>query len=242
MSLYTKLKIILSFVLALIISILVYNYINSLKEEVSVVVAAKDIPQRVWIEQDMLKVVKLRKSDKEILAPNAAPDLKYMENAISKIDISSGKVINKNTDIIAGSIQTLTDEKVINKDRTINYEYFIDGNHRLVTVRVDSQGAVNNMLKNGDYVDIIYTSTISSNLFSADILQHIEVFSIEKIRDNDGESYQNITLSVTPQEAVDIVFAKRNGKIDLVLNAKNGEEELITPSNLKKITDRFLNK
>lgn len=241
MSLYTKLKIILSVALALIISTVTYLYLTSLNEEVTIVVANTDISQRAWIKPEMVKVVKIRESDRQTLAPNAVLDLKEIEYAISKQDISLGKVIDKKSDIIAGSRQALIDAKVIKEDGTINNEYFLSDNRRLVTVRLDSQGSVNNSIKIGDFVDIVYTSSDSSNTFSVDILQHVEVFAVQKTGDN-SDSTQNITLSVTPQEAVDIVFAKRSGKIDLVLNTRNGEKELVAPSNLKKIQDQFMNK
>jgi pilus assembly protein CpaB len=240
MSLYTKLKIIISIILAAIISIAAYSYMSSLSDEETIVLAAVDIPRRVWIKPDMLKEVKIRKSDRNILAPNAITDISHLENAISLTDIKSGKVLDKHADVITGSKEMLMDENIINRDGSINDAYFIKKNQRLVTVRVDSHGAVSNTLKAGDFVDIIFSYSDGSKSFSIDILQHIEVYSVQKISSDKGESAQNITLVATPQQAVDIVFAKRNGTIDLVLNTESGEKELIAPTSLDKFMEQFL--
>ncbi len=239
MAFYTKIKVILTVILAITISIAAYIYLKGLREEVTVIIADKDIEARVWVTDDMLKEINIRKADKNILAPDSIASLKDMNLAISKIKIPKGKVIDKD-DVIRGTKRSLIENKVINENNTINTAYFIANSKRIMTVRVDSQGAVLNKLKTGDYVDVVLTAGNDAvGSFSTIILQHIAVNDVEKITEKGGNASQNISLEVTPQEAVDLTFAKRNGKIDLLLNPLQGEVEIIYPTSINKFIDPF---
>ncbi len=232
MPLYLKLKILLGVALALIISIFGYTYLNSLADEVKVIVAAQDIEVRTIIKPEMVREVSVRKSDRQVLAANTFQSLEEMQTAVSNVKILSGKPIDKNQDVIWGTKESLIDKKVLLSDGSINNEYFVPDNKRIITVRVDSQGAVMNSLNKGDYVDILCTmSAEQQKTFTTPILQHIEVFEVEPVKDN-GE--QNISLVVTPQQMVDVAFAKRTGKIDLALTPLKGQTEILTPASIGK--------
>lgn len=242
MSKYTKIKMVLVIALAILISYGIYNYLKSLKEEITIIVAAVDINERECITPEMLREVGIRKREKEILAANAFTTISELNNAVSLKKIKKGSPIYKDIDVVAGTKQELIDKKVITSDGQINQTYFVSDNKRILTVRTDSQGAVANSLKIGDYVDVIFTSNGDSNeSFSTVILKHILIYDIEKLKSEKGDSLQNISLSLTPQQAVDLTYAKRNGKIDFVLNPVNGENELVYPTNMKKIIDMNLN-
>lgn len=235
MALYTKIKIVLALFLAVILSFLTFTYLKSLNDEVTVVVAAQDIEERNWIKPEMLKEISIGRKEKQMLASNAFTSITELENAISKIRIKKGEVIDSREDVIVGTRQSLLEKKIITENGEINKAYFLSGNKRLITVRLDSHGALNNKLKAGDWVDVIFTSEGGSEKsFSFTILQHIEVFDIETFNGSKGAVQQNITLVVDPQQAVDIAWAKRNGNLDLALNPTEGENEIVFPSNMDK--------
>lgn len=240
MTFFDKFKIILIITLALIISIFTYKYLNSLKAETTIVIAVEDIKERTWIKPEMLKVVGIRKREKNILAPDAVSDIKELENAISRVKISKGKSISRTSDVIAGTKQSLIQQNVITEDGSIDDSYFISNNKRVVTIKLDSSGAVDNKLKIGDWVDVVFTNMDNGkNSFSSTILQHIEVFNVQNVKEKGAKS-QNISLIVTPQQALDITFAKRMGKVDLILNPSKGENELIFPTTMKKFLQPFV--
>lgn len=238
MTTYAKLKIVLIIVLALIVSLFTYKYLSSLKDEITVIVAAQDIDERKWITREMVKEVSIRSRDKQVLAPNAVTSIDEINNAISKQKIKKGSVINKKENIISGSREWMINNNIIDENGQINDAYFIGENERIVTIRLDSQGAVDNRLKKGDWVDIIFTYSSDVNSFSVTLLQHIQIYDLDPVSGN-GDASQNISLIVTPQQAVDLVYAKRNGKIDLALNPEKGENSVVYPSNIRKIIDSF---
>lgn len=239
MPLYTKIKIVLVLFLSMLISLLTYSYLKSLREETTIVIAVQEIKEKSWIKPEMLKEVGIRKREKEILAPDAFSTIKGLEYAVALTDIKQGSIINRKCNVIAGTKQSLLEKKVITEDEKINTSYFISKNMRIMTVKVDSHGALNNILKTGDWVDVIYTAnTKEQGQFSATILQHIKVDSVQEPTDRDASS-QNISLILTPQQAVDLTFSKRNGTIDLVLNPLNGENEIVYPVTADKFIKPF---
>ncbi|MDD4047307.1 MAG: RcpC/CpaB family pilus assembly protein, partial [Clostridia bacterium] len=213
MPLYTKIKIILILLLSIIIAFLTHNYLKSLRDETTVVIAIQEIKERTLITPEMLKEIGVRNREKELLIPNAVSSLEEMEFAVALKDIQTGSVINRLNDVIAGTKQSLVENKVINEDGEINNSYFISNNMRIMTMEVDSQGAVNNTLKAGDWIDIICTlDTENEGNFSNTILQHIKIYEVKDILEEEEKaSPQNISVILTPQQAVDLAFAKRNG-------------------------------
>lgn len=237
MSKYTKIKIILLLILSVIISVSAYRFLNSLKSETTVVIAVGDIDERTWIRPEMLKEIGVRSCDKDILAPDAVTSIDELQFSISKVKIEKDKPINSKEDVIIGTMQSLLNNKVILENGEINDAYFITSNTRLLTIRVDSHGAVGNKLMTGDHVDVIFTTTNqNANNFSVTLLQHIEIFDIEQ-KEKGAEGYQNVCLVVTPQQAVDLTYAKRTGRIDLTLNPVKGDNEITYPASIHKFVD-----
>lgn len=236
MAFYTKIRIILTIFIALVLSVSVYYYLKTLRDECTVIITNQDIDARQWVSKSMLKEISIRKTDKSLLAPDSISSFKDFDLAVSKLKIKKGMVVNKN-DLILGTKQFLLENGVIDENNKINDSYFIGNNKRILTVRVDAQGAVLNKLKIGDFVDVVLTVGNDLSSFSTMILQHIEVYDVEKLKNGGGNASQNISLILDPQMAVDLSYAKRNGKIDLLLNPVKGEEEIVYPTNI----DKFLN-
>lgn len=238
MSFYTKLKIVLTIILSIIVSFFTYTYLKSLKDQTTVVIALQDIEAHTVIKPEMLEEVEISKKDKRMFEEDAVSTKKELENAISNVKIKKDKPITKNDDVIMGTKEELIEKKAILENGEINDAYFISDTKRITTVALDKEGAIGNKINIGDYVDVIFTSTgDAEKSFSTTILQHIEIYEVESLQAGSIDGSQNISLIVTPQQAVDITFAKRNGKIDLALDSLKGDNEAVYPSSIKKLLE-----
>lgn len=238
MSFYTKLKIVLTIILSIIVSFFTYTYLKKLEDKTTVVIAVQDIDAHTIIKPEMIKEVEITKEDKKMFEANAVSTKDDLENAISNVKIKKDKAIIKDDDVIMGTKEELIEKKAMLENGEINDAYFISDNKRITTVALDTEGAVGKKLNTGDYVDVIFTSSEDkSNNFSTTILQHIEIYDVESLQGSSADTSQYISIIVTQQQAVDITFAKRNGKVDLVLDSSKGGNEVVYPSSIKKIRD-----
>lgn len=233
MSFYTKIKIVLVVILSGIIFFFTYTYLNELKDNTTIIIAKQDINPHTLIKPEMVEEVPIGRKDKEMFEKNSISNIEELENTISIEKIDKGKTIVKDENAITGNKEELIQRKVMLENGEINNSYFISDNNRITTIRLDSEGAVGNKLKVGDFVDVIFSQVGDENSsFSSTIMQHIEVYDIEESEDLNGE--KNISLVVTPQQAVDITYAKRQGKADLSLNASKGNSEEVYPSSINR--------
>lgn len=236
-----KFKILLSLVLALVITALTNNYLNSLKETTSVVVAKTEIKAFEKITLDKLQVIRIDKSAENTIAKNAFQTTAPLIGAVARVTIKPGTVVRKDPD------QVVFDEKKIDalrSDGSVDPSFFVPYEKRALTLGLDAEGAINNKLKKGDWVDVIFTSIDDSTggVYGAFIAQHVEIFDVQDIDFKSDSSMgkqgivQQVTLLVTPQQAVDISLAKRKGVIDLALNPLAGETVILPPTSPLKFT------
>lgn len=236
MTIYTKVKAGLAIFLSIVIAVLVYQYLESINEEVTVLIALENIEARTIIPHESFGEISIRKKDKDLLVRDSISEIKDSNIIIAKKLIPKGTIISSTEDIIIGTKTSLIQNEILSENGDINIAYFIFNNRRIETIRLDSQGAISNSLKRGDYVDVIFTAGEDvGDSFSKTVMQHIEVHDTEKISNKGGDTAQNISLILTQQQAVDLAFAKRNGKIDLILNPTKGDSEVVIPTNFLKI-------
>lgn len=236
MSFYTKLKIVLIVILSIIVSFFTYTYLKNLKDDTTIVIATQDIDAHTIVKPEMIQEVEISKNDKEIFEEDALTTKKELENAISKVKIKKGKAIIKDDDVITGTKEELIEKKAMLENGDINDSYFISDNKRITTVALDTEGSVGNKLNTGDYVDVIFTHTgDEQNSFSTTIMQHIEIYDVKNEGNGNTDSSENISLIVNPEQAVDITYAKRNGKVDLTLDSSKGDSETVRTSSIGKL-------
>ncbi len=91
-------------------------------------------------------------------------------------------------------------------------------------------------------MDVIFTSQDNSSggVYAALIMQGVPVLEVEAptkepLAAQTG-SQVNVTLLVTPAQAVDLALAKRRGSIDLVLSPETAEPVALPPSSPLKFT------
>jgi pilus assembly protein CpaB len=232
MTLRVSWRIILIIISAAAIAFSVYSYLDSLQQTVTVVVASEDIPAHTDITENMLKEVEIEINSANTLLEKPVQKMENIVGGITLVKFNAGQPIE------------MTKEKIIFPEQRqfhlrangeVDVTYFIPKDKRLITVALDPQGSVNNALEKGDWVDVIYSTKSKNGASSAKmILQQIEVFEIETLHFDDDSSgkqgiIQHVTLLVSPQEAIALTLAKRQGNIDLILNPWNGEKEKVVP-------------
>lgn len=223
-----RLKVILTIILAIIVGILIYSYLDSLKQEVQIYITTDKVGAGQIIQKDCIDTAMIRERGSETIIQGALKELREDDIIIAAVDIGKGDIL-KEKDIIIGTKESLTEKGLLNYEGEINSELFLEDNKRLHTIILDGAGSVGNSLTKGDVVDVIYTSeTDKQKSESYIIMNNILVDSVGAVSSQDGQAMQAITLVVTQQQSVKLSFAKRNGIIDLSLSP---------PANIYNFTD-----
>lgn len=227
-------RIILIITSAAAIAFSTYSYLNSLQQTVKIIVAAEDIPAHTEITESMLKEIEVEINSAQSLVKRSSNDKNQLVKGITLKKITAGEPIQLDPETL---IFPENRQMYLRANGEVDVTYFIPKDRRLLTVALDPQGSVNNSLRKGDWVDVIYSTKDDNKAASAKMfLQQIEVFETETIKFNEDATgkqgiVQHVTLLVTPQEAVVLSLAKRQGNIDLTLNPWNGEKEKVIPVN-----------
>lgn len=225
--------------IGIILSISIAFYVNALlkttTEQIEVLVAARDIPEQTVIDSSMLKKIRVNAAAQHVLVPQAVRSLEDLVGAITLVPFRSGEVIVRDVTKIA-LLDEQSHKEHLRLVSDLPQSYFIPSDKRATTVRVDAEGSLAFSLKKGDVVDILFTSMghETSGIYSTIIIEKVTIFELDHIserdRSNANTAMQNITLLVTPKEAEMLALAKRKGKIDLLLNPLNIDEQTKKPS------------
>ncbi|TMW70682.1 Flp pilus assembly protein CpaB [Alteribacter natronophilus] len=214
---------------AAMIAFFTYSYLNSLQDTATVYVYSQDIPVRGEITEDHIEEVEVQMQAAEALAGGNISSPAQVAGAIALREIDAGTIVRLDErDMVFPEERQM----YLQASGGLDLSAFVPMDMRLVTVALPPEAVVDNSLKPNDWVDVIYTwndPAETSMVHTETILQQIEVFKVERLSlDSDmgkeGIS-QHVTLLVTPQQAVELTHAKRNGNIDLTLNPWNGEQE-----------------
>ena len=230
----SKRALIISAILALAAVLLIYmavqkkvGYYSEKYKQLPVVVAAKNIPQNTIIDESMLGI-------KMVPAPYIEP------NAILE---DTAKVADKR--FIAAI--TIKEGEQINEQKLLRPEAKISGyipkGKRALTIAINEVTGVAGLIRPGDKIDIIGVfktleekTKVVGNAESITILQNVEVLSIGRnymfesfpssSKDKSepakqGEiNFSNITLLLTPREAMDLTLAQELGTLTLTLRSQ----------------------
>lgn len=226
------------FILAIIFAMLssggVYVYLKSLddtpiteeKETYTILVAARDIPARTLVTEEMILEMEVPYEPENDLFYNDMDDIigKYV---VTKI-YEESQFHKDNLD--AG----LEDELSLK----------IAGNMRAISIGVSGNSGVANLIKPGDRVDVIvYLPEIKENQIvvrpdiTKMILQNVEVLAVDKdLTEEDDEiivedasptdmsqKYYIATLAVPVHEVEMLILAKDIGMLDLALRPLEGD-------------------
>lgn len=216
--------ILVSFILALVASAVVFIYLQSIKspkevvKKAKIIVASETIPPRTLIDKKMIKEIEV--TDNSIFSD-------YIKD--------SSQIVGKYTK------ESILKDEGFRKDKLINDEgselsLKLDENHRAISITVTGESGVSNLLKPGDFVDIIVYlpekkdgAKVTRPDLAKIILQNIEVLAVDKQLERDSSLNEKtndkektltsflVTLSVTTQDTEKLVLAESTGSIKLAL-------------------------
>ena len=212
--------ILIALIMAVLASFLIYIYIKQMTvkpeikiDYINVYVAVKTLPAKYKVTDKDLKLVKVTK---EYLNPQAV---------LNKEDII-GKRLNDR--IIEGE-QILKDRLIDENNAGLIFN--IPNGKRAVSININPQNAVSNLIKPGDYLDVIVSFDKDENDLGTEkklypkvakmIIQNVELLALGQMLTPTEEVPKDqpitATLALTPQEAEKLVFASDFGVVRLIL-------------------------
>lgn len=216
--------IIISFILALLASAAVYSYLQTIKEDkkenenkVAVLVAADTLPPGTLITNEFIKEIEV--SEDSLLVD-------YIQN----VEEIVGK-FTKDTILVNEGFHP---KKLVtrgNEDLSLR----LNDGHRAVSVNVTGDSGVSDLMKPGDFVDIVLYldeerdgDKVIRPKLSKIILQKIKLLAIDKQLNREegigGAEVPDrflVTLSVTAEELEKLVLAENVGILKLALRPLN---------------------
>lgn len=220
--------ILISFALALMAAVVAFLYLNSLKspnattKKITVLVAAKTIPPRTLIDKKMIK---------EIQVPSNPVWNNYIKESSKIIGTYSKETILANEGFYPDKLLSKNGDELSLK---------IDNNYRAISISVTGDSGVSDLLKPGDYVDVIvYTAEkkdgakVVTPSEAKIVLQNIKLLAVDKQISRQGKESSNsnekgtkvtnflVTLSVAVSDLEKLVLAESVGNIKLALRPLN---------------------
>lgn len=215
-----RLRLVWAGIAAVVAAVGISRYLGSLQDTVPVVVATKEIPARTAITEDMLTIVHVNRSDRAVLARDAFEAKFEVVGRYARRRIESGEVLrNRSSDLT-------TSQGAAEFRAEMPLAEVLPPESRAVTLKLDRQAVLDQHLRAGDLVDVVFTSKSDSTggVYSSLILQQLYVLDIHRPTADDPEQEYLVTLLVYPHQAVDLALAKRTGTVDLVLNPPDPSE------------------
>lgn len=226
-----KTRIIAMIIAAFVFIIALINPIQGRKEEIAeedlvqVVMARVDIGSKIMITDEMLEVKKIHKA--------AAP-----ENSISKKEEVVGKI--SLVSMFRGDV--FIPQKIEEVGGTnAGLAASIPLGMRAITMNVSPDTGVSGLIKVGNKVDIITILEDDPDTKGILLLQEREVLAIDNIiNSNTAENpesgyYVTLTLSVTPEEALNFSLAQTIGMNNRAILRNQEDEEEVNLENITQI-------
>lgn len=204
----------IALVFAILTGLSVYNYAlflqNSSKREVqNVVVALIKIPENTKLTEEMIE---LRELPVEAVNPLS---VKKLSDAVGRV---TNTIIESNEQVLKPNLNEIGADK-----SGLNYN--IPQGKRAITVKVDEISGVAGYIKEGNCVDIIVSLILEDKTsdppakIEKTILayQNITVLKTGSKNTDKNSAYSNVTLAMTPEQAVSLYYAQLSGRVTLVL-------------------------
>lgn len=217
-----KLKVV-AILAAVVAGVALYSFLNLLSKpaevpKTTVVVAAQDIAANTTVTEAMLTYSKL---PTEAVLPNAEADLQQVVGKVLKSDVLAGEQIVSQRLVQVGE-----------STPSGTLAYLIDPGMRAITISVDLTSGVSDMIKPGNHVDLIaqyvLTKTDATGKLVQEqaaklLVQNVKVLAVDNVMDKTGkasdQSYSSITLSVTPDQAVELSYVEQTGTLRAILRS-----------------------
>lgn len=226
-----KKVILIAVIMALVTTFMMYFYINNMTskpkdvvEKVSVFVAAKTLPVKHKIAQGDIREELV---DREYLNARAIRSRNDIVGKLAKDTIIEGEQILK--------------ERLVSDDKT-DLVYNVPEGKRAVSINVNEQIQVANMIRPGDYIDIIASfdkeeledgsNRIIYPRISKTVLQNILILALGReqtvVEGKTPEMPATVTLAVTPGDAEKLVYITEYASVRMALRPVGDEKGVDT--------------
>lgn len=219
----SKVVLLLALVMAFVTTALFFVYMKQFKtattvatpNKVGIVVAIEQIEKNERITEDKLQIVQVEES-------NVQPQsVKNKEDVIGKIA----------TALIVKDEQILSHRLVSEKEEITYVSRKLKEGYRAVSVGVNINQSVTNLIEPEDEVDVILTKTIKgvgaeSKVVSEFILKKARVLAVGRkmVNPEDSEEpyveYSSVTLELKPEDALKLVNSSQEGNIHFILQQR----------------------
>ncbi|CAG9609225.1 Flp pilus assembly protein CpaB [Pseudoneobacillus rhizosphaerae] len=219
----SKVVLLLALVMALVTTSLFFVYMKQFKtattvatpNKVGIVVASEQIGKNERITEEKLQIVQVEES-------NVQPQsIKNIEDVIGKIA----------TAMIVKDEQILSHRLISEKEEITYVSRKLKEGYRAVSVGVNINQSVTNLIEPEDEVDVILTKTIKgvgveSKVVSEFILKKARVLAVGRkmVNPEDTEEpyveYSSVTLELNPEDALKLVNSSQEGNIHFILQQR----------------------
>ena len=151
---------------------------------------------------------------------NTAP-----ENAFRTMEDIEGKVATR--EVVSGEI--LLADRFADHLGGSTLAALIDPKNRAITLRVNDVVGVAGFLLPGNHVDVLATRMVDKRAKTETILRNLKVLAVDQqanTGDNEPVIVRAVTLEVTPTQSENLVRAREEGSIQLVLRNPLTEDPL----------------
>lgn len=230
-----KVKII-ALISAVVFSVLLYRFLNTVSEPVvveviksNVVVAAVDIAPNIPITADMIKVIEL-------------PEESAHKLAVKDINEVVGKVTSS---IIIQDEQVLSSKLITPGEGNGTLAYKIEEGMRAITVSVSNTTGLSNMIIPDNKVDIIGQYSVEADVpgeedkktvdYTIMLLENVKVLAVDNLmteqdKDASEKVYVSLTLEVTPLQAMEVSMSEYKGSLRAILRSPLDEGTTALPA------------
>ncbi len=235
---------ILALMMGLVTSVLVWNYMQQLAQNaqpvvmVPVLVAARDIPARAVLTEDLVKVQQV---SAEARHPQALTSRQAAAGQIAKMPIAAGEQI--------------LSSKFFGQRKESGLAFVVPPGRRAVSVGVTEIIGSGGLIVPGDRVDVlaVFDARYLGKETATTVLQNVEVLAVaqqlegeppkttseqlsqgmgfgggnaqpDKVEPKTAPMARSVTLSVNPDDAQRLVLAEERGKIRLALRAYSDQD------------------
>ena len=229
----------IALIAAVVLGFCVYKYmgvLNQPKEDprTNVVVALVDIPENTTVTREMVTVQAVLS---ESVLPNACTDINSVVGMVMNSDMFAGEQVVSSRLVRLGAADATSD----------SLAYVVEPGMRAITIYVSTNSGMANMLRPGNWVDIIgfYAIPVEEEeveepvdgeeeesepeeiQMTTMLLQNVQILAVDTtLRKGaaDADGYATVTLHVTPQQAMDIAFTENYWSLRLILRSSIDEE------------------
>ncbi len=208
---------------------------------IQVVAAAKDLPEGTVLEMAHFAPAKI---PEKFIQPYAVRNPKDLIGKVTLAPIAEGE------QVLLNKVRAAED---VPKDATLSG--LMEKGKRAVTIAVEAVTGVGGFIRPGDAVDVLWTLSLGqasaeqgAQVVTWVLFQDVPVLAIghemvgRASKTTEPSNQYNVTLSLKPQDASFLLFAREQGRIQLSLRPKTeeGAPVQVTPANVTTLMEQVL--